>query len=189
VKSVALPRIPLEYPRTHILRDFLLVPATLWVVALDQLSKYLVHRFMAVGTSLPEAGLLRITHVTNSGGAFGFFPDQTLILTAASFVGIGVLLLFYWSHSRPSRLVRLSLGLQLGGAVGNLVDRLRAGEVVDFIDVGPWPVFNLADSSIVIGLGLLLGLFLASDWGGRRRLGPPPLAHAPSGQPPPELAC
>ena len=90
------------------------------------------------------------------GAAFGFFPNQTLFLVLASFVGIGVLLIFYRANSLNSTLLRLSLGLQLGGAIGNLVDRVRLGYVVDFIDVGAWPVFNLADSAIVVGLiGLL----------------------------------
>mgnify|MGYP001233165680 CR=1 FL=1 len=125
-------------------------------VMADQVTKKLVVLTMHLGQSVPSSGLFRLTYVTNSGSAFGFFSNQTLFLILASFVGIGVLLAFYRTNPINSSLLRLSLGLQLGGAVGNLVDRVRLGYVVDFIDVGAWPVFNLADSAIVVGLiGLL----------------------------------
>ena len=122
----------------------------------DQVTKGLVVLAMHPGQSIPSSGLFRLTYVTNSGSAFGLFPNQTLFLVLASFVGIGVLLIFYRTNPINSTLLRLSLGLQLGGAIGNLVDRVRLGYVVDFIDVGAWPVFNLADSAIVVGL---IGLF------------------------------
>ncbi len=122
----------------------------------DQATKGLVTRSMSPGQSIPDDGIARLTYVVNSGSAFGLFPDQTLLLTLASVVGIGVLLVFYRTHPVDSRMLRFSLGLQLGGAMGNLIDRVRLGHVVDFIDVGSWPVFNLADSAIVVGLiGLL----------------------------------
>lgn len=130
----------------------------------DQLSKALILLNMYPGQSIPESGLLRITYVTNSGSAFGLFPNQTLFLIIASFVGIGILLVFYRIHRVSSPILRISLGLQLGGAIGNLMDRLRLGHVVDFIDVGAWPVFNLADSAIVVGLvGLLFTMMTAKS--------------------------
>ena len=123
----------------------------------DQATKGLVTRTMSPGQSIPDEGFVRATYVLNTGSAFGLFPDQTLLLTLASLVGIGVLLYFYRTHPADSFILRLSLGLMLGGAMGNLIDRVRLGHVVDFIDVGAWPVFNLADSAIVVGLiGLLL---------------------------------
>ena len=123
----------------------------------DQSTKGLVTRTMSPGQSIPDDGFVRATYVLNTGSAFGLFPDQTLLLTLASLVGIGVLLFFYRTHPVDSFMLRLSLGLMLGGAMGNLIDRVRLGHVVDFIDVGAWPVFNIADSSIVVGLiGLLL---------------------------------
>ena len=76
-------------------------------------------------------------------------------LIFVSFVGIAVLALIYHSQERPGNLLRLSIALQLGGALGNLVDRFRLGAVTDFIDIGIWPIFNLADASIVSGLALL----------------------------------
>jgi signal peptidase II len=102
---------------------------------------------------------------------------------------VGVLLYIYHTHPGPGRLVRLSLALLLGGAVGNLVDRLRLGHVVDFIDVGPWPVFNLADSSIVVGIILLAALFLLEERPGKHgSQGSPPPKEAAGGAPPGEAA-
>ncbi len=80
-----------------------------------------------------------------------------------SVVGITILMLIYRSQRHPGNLLRLSLGLQFGGATGNLLDRVRLGHVTDFVDVGSWPIFNVADASIVVGLVLLAWIFLVSD--------------------------
>ena len=125
------------------------------VFALDQATKAVVVQTLALGRSWPADGYFRITHIGNSGSAFGLFDGQNLVLTIASVLGIGVLLLFYRSHPNPSLLVRLSLGLMLAGAFGNLVDRLVLGYVTDFIDIGPWYIFNVADASLVTGVIIL----------------------------------
>ena len=129
--------------------------------SLDQVTKAIVLNRLFYGQSVPYDGFIRITLTSNTGGAFGLFPDQTMALVLASFVAIGILFFLYRSHSLSSPLLRLSLGLQLGGALGNLVDRIRLGAVTDFIDVGPWPIFNVADASIVVGIILLLFLILS----------------------------
>ena len=129
----------------------------------DQFSKYIVLTSMYPGQSIPETGLFRITYVTNTGSAFGLFPNQTFFLIIASFIGIAILLVFYHIHRVSSPILHISLGLQLGGAIGNLMDRLRLGYVVDFLDVGAWPVFNLADSAIVVGLGGLVFTMLTTS--------------------------
>ena len=126
-----------------------------FVLAVDQSSKISVATNMGFGQSLPEAGFFRLTYVTNSGMAFGLFPHYTPIPTIATLLGIIVLFAFYRTRAARNRLLRISLGLQMGGAIGNLVDRIRLGYVIDFIDVGDWPVFNIADSAIVIGLTIL----------------------------------
>ena len=136
-------------------RDPLLLPTILLVFLADQLSKYFIKSNLRLYESWPEEGLFRLTHGSNSGTAFGLFPNQTLVLILASLIAIGFLYYFYRTQAPTNKLLRLAIGLQLGGAVGNLVDRIRAGAVVDFIDVGWWPIFNLADSSIVIGITLL----------------------------------
>ncbi len=144
-------------------RDWVLLLAISGVLAVDQLSKYLVRTNMRLGESWPSEGLIRLTHGTNSGSAFGLFPNQTLLLAVASVVAIGFLVYFYRVHALPRALLRFAIGLQLGGALGNLIDRLRTGAVVDFIDVGAWPIFNLADSSIVVGMALLVGILVLAD--------------------------
>ncbi|MBI4234569.1 MAG: signal peptidase II [Chloroflexi bacterium] len=171
------------------LRDSFLLPIFAIVLLADQLTKSLVESHLARGESVPREGLVRITHVTNTGSAFGLFPDQTLFLIIASFVGVGVLLLFYRTHTLPGPLMGLSLGLQLGGAMGNLVDRVRLGYVVDFIDLGWWPVFNVADSSIVIGIILLGGMILFSQSQPPRRRPDNPSLPDPPHPPPPEVGC
>jgi len=148
-------------------RDWVLLLAVSGVLAVDQLSKYLVRTNMRLGESWPSEGLFRLTHGTNSGSAFGLFPNQTVLLAVASVLAIGFLVYFYRAHAMPRALLRFAIGLQLGGALGNLIDRLRTGAVVDFIDVGAWPIFNLADSSIVVGMALLVGILLLADAGSR----------------------
>lgn len=131
-----------------------------FVFVLDQLSKFLVATNLDVGKSwMPIHELepyIHITHVQNSGAAFGMFPALGPIFLAIAIVVVIAIAWYYYrrAHSAPL-LVRLCLGLMLGGALGNMLDRIRFGYVVDFIDLGWWPVFNVADSSIVIGVTLL----------------------------------
>ncbi len=153
-------RIPTPWYRDSL---FLCLATAIFVA--DQISKHFVRTNLAYGQSIPYEGPLRITHVYNSGAAFGLFQDLTLPLIFASLIGIGVLLLVYRNSSNPSLLLRLSLGLQVGGAGGNLLDRVRLGHVTDFFDVGPWPVFNVADASIVVGIFMLAWVLLRGDFG------------------------
>ena len=125
-------------------------------LGLDQFTKWLVTSNLALFESVPEEGFFRITYVWNTGTAFGLFTGRGDILTVVSLVAVAILIFFYRHAGRESLIVRLAIGLQLGGALGNIVDRFRLGHVTDFIDVGPWPIFNIADSSIVIGIGLMV---------------------------------
>ncbi len=143
-------RLAPQRPRIH--RDAFLFSILLIALVSDQLTKVAVVASLRLGESVPAEGLFRFTYTTNTGSIFGLFPGQTAALTVASFVGVGILLYFYHAHPWPGRLLRLSLGLQLGGAIGNLVDRLRLGYVIDFIDIGIWPAFNVADSAITVGV-------------------------------------
>jgi signal peptidase II len=151
-------------------QDTLILPAMAALVLLaDQASKYLVKTRLGEGQSwdiVPWlAPIFRITHVTNTGAAFGLFPQWGDVLVVIAAVVI-IAIMFYHRHiSDEQWLMRIALGLQLGGAVGNLVDRLRQGFVVDFIDLNfwplrEWPVSNLADISIVTGVTLLALLIL-----------------------------
>jgi signal peptidase II len=145
---------------TSLFRDKILLGTVIGAFVLDQVSKRAITSLMDLGESWPSEGFFRITYGTNSGTAFGLFPNQTTLLIVVSMVAIGFLFYFYRAHALPSLLLRFAIGLQLGGAFGNLIDRVRNGEVVDFIDVGPWPIFNLADSSIVVGIFILMATFL-----------------------------
>ena len=139
---------------------FFVVAAAL---AVDQATKFAVIQTLDLGSSWPESGFFRFTHVGNNGSAFGLFGDSNSLLIIASFVGVGVLLYFYRSHPNPTLIVRSSLGLMLAGALGNLIDRLVNGHVTDFIDVGPWWIFNLADASIMTGISVLAATMLLSS--------------------------
>ena len=143
------------------IHDLYLVAVLITTFIADQVTKEFVRDRLIVGGSSPAEGFFRITHVENTGSAFGLFPSQTTFLILASLVGIAILIIFYRRQPIPSIWLRLSLGLQLGGAAGNLADRITLGSVTDFIDIGGWPVFNLADASIVTGIGVLAWFFLS----------------------------
>ena len=131
------------------------------VFALDQVTKALIRDWLAVGESWPSDGwLVKITHVTNTGAAFGILQDAGLFLTITAFIAIGAIVFYYLYPPLEHGLLRVAMGLLLGGAAGNLVDRLRFGHVTDFIDFPRYPAFNVADSSIVIGLIVIVVFFL-----------------------------
>jgi signal peptidase II len=103
--------------------------------------------------------ILRLTYVENRGAAFGVLQDQTTFFVLVGILVVGVIAASYRYLPRSGFMLHLALGLQLGGAIGNLIDRVRQGYVVDFVDFGYranwWPVFNVADSAIVVGVALL----------------------------------
>ena len=145
-------------------RDSLFLSLATAIFVVDQITKHFVRtNLVPYLDAIPYEGPVRIVHVYNSGAAFGLFQDLTFPLIIASLVGIGVLLLVYRHSSNPSLLLRLSLGLQVGGAGGNLLDRVRLGHVTDWVDIGPWPVFNVADACIVTGLVLLAWMFIVAE--------------------------
>jgi signal peptidase II len=128
---------------------------TIAVVAADQASKALVRANVDLGSRDGVFPGVEIVHVRNRGVAFGLFSDGGLVLVAIGVAAVLALLAFFATHSRRP-LVWLPTGLLLGGAAGNLIDRLRDGYVTDFIDLPFWPAFNLADSCITIGVLSLL---------------------------------
>lgn len=143
----------------------LLIAVAALVLALDQATKTWVVRNLAPGQSqeLAEwlAPVLSLTHVTNTGVAFGLLQGLGDILTLVALLTIILILAFSRSLPSDQWLPHIALGLQLGGALGNLTDRLFRGAVVDFVDLNfwplhHWPIFNIADTSIVAGVGLVL---------------------------------
>ncbi|MGI6129386.1 MAG: signal peptidase II [bacterium] len=134
------------------------------IVAIDQFTKALVRQSLLPGQSLPIwPGVFHLTYVQNPGAAFGLLKNQTgLFVVVAAVVVVAVM--FYASRLQPHMaLVRWAMALVLGGALGNLIDRLRFGYVVDFLDFRIWPVFNVADMAIVTGVGLLFLYLLQSE--------------------------
>ena len=126
------------------------------VVIFDQLTKFWIRSNLALGQSIPDQGFFRITHVHNSGAAFGLFPGQSLLLTIIASTGIVLMLVYIIFINRRFPYLdnlpgRLAMGLILGGTIGNLTDRLLFGYVTDFISVGIWPDFNIADSAVTVG--------------------------------------
>ncbi len=136
------------------------------VVLLDRWSKRLVAARLSMYEHIQIIpGLFRITHTENTGAAFSLFADspshwKTTMLIAFSLVAMIVVSILLWKQNRPLTMTGIALSLILGGAVGNLWDRIAAGRVVDFLDFYykqyHWPVFNLADSAIVVGASLLV---------------------------------
>ncbi|HOW59903.1 MAG TPA: signal peptidase II [Candidatus Omnitrophota bacterium] len=129
-----------------------------FVVLTDQFSKFLALRYLSLQTSIsviPQ--VLDLTLLMNPGVAFGLFSGYTPILFGVITISLAFLFLFVnRSHHDSSLLARWGLSLILGGAIGNWIDRLRFDAVIDFIDFRIWPVFNLADSAISIGVCLYI---------------------------------
>ncbi|MBN1188751.1 MAG: signal peptidase II [Dehalococcoidales bacterium] len=123
----------------------------------DQLSKWWIQSILEPGQSLPATGFFRLTYARNTGAAFSIFYGNNDILIVASSLGILLLLFYYFYLSRrypilETSLNKIALAVIFGGTVGNLIDRASLGFVRDFIDVGPWPIFNIADSCTVVGV-------------------------------------
>jgi signal peptidase II len=142
-------------------------------LALDQWSKYLVRSQLEVGEMWSPAEWLlayvRVIHWNNTGAAFGMLPTAGVIFSIVALC-VSVAIIYYFPRvSEKQTAVRIALALQLGGAVGNLIDRALLGTVTDFISVATFPVFNVADASITVGVALLLASMWVEDR--RRRQG------------------
>jgi signal peptidase II len=134
----------------------------LGVVAADQLTKHLVEQSITQGETRKVLPGIELVDTRNRGVAFGFFPGSHLGITLLIAAALAALLVYFARNSRQ-RLIWLPTGLLLGGAIGNVLDRLREGSVTDFIKLPlGWPPFNLADASITVGVLLLLLVFEAS---------------------------
>ena len=127
------------------------------VFIIDQLVKHLVVSTMHLGQSLPVIkGIFHITYVLNPGAAFGMLEHQRWFFIVVALAAVLLGAAFYKKLQQESLLMRSGAGLLLGGAVGNLADRIQSGLVVDFLDFRIWPVFNIADIAICAGAGILI---------------------------------
>lgn len=128
----------------------------LLIAVIDQLSKAWIRTNLTEGQSLFQTGSFRIIHARNTGAAFGLFRDHSFALIIVASIGIIALLVYAFIISRrfpwlDSMTGKFALGLVLGGTAGNLIDRLRLGYVIDFIDFRVWPAFNVADAAAITG--------------------------------------
>jgi signal peptidase II len=137
-------------------------------VAADQVTKAIVSSSLSLGESIDVVGPLSIHHVQNSGIAFGLFPTATAGVIVLTGVAVAWMLVFFARSGGRHPILPVALGLLLGGSLSNLVDRVRLGHVVDFLDFRFWPAFNLADSFIVAGVAVLIGALLLADREPRR---------------------
>jgi signal peptidase II len=152
----------------------------LWLSALlvligDQLTKLIVlHSFTPNETRVVIPHVLWWTYVQNTHGAFGLFGDSAPLLIVMAIVVLGVFWVAFRDAARNSLLVRIAFGAIVGGAIGNIVDRLHYHFVIDFIDLHWWPVFNIADSCISVGVVVLVLASLRRDMRARATSSPPP---------------
>ena len=145
----------------------LFLAVLLVTLPLDQITKRMIIADFHYGERLPViAGFFDLTHVRNGGGAFSMFANapaqqRMIFFVGTTLIAIGLLVMFFRRLEPEARLASVALGSILGGALGNLIDRLLYGEVIDFLDVHlwggyTWPTFNLADSFIVTGVAILM---------------------------------
>ena len=140
------------------------------IVLLDQISKWFIQKYLVLGQSIPViSDFFQITYTTNSGAAFSILANAPVVFRTVFFLSISIvtiLCIIFFSKRIAGfgTKFKISFGLILGGAIGNLIDRIRFGAIVDFLDVGlgkyRWPIFNVADSSICIGAFLLFVFIL-----------------------------
>lgn len=127
------------------------------VIGLDQLTKAIVRATLERGERWPDGWPVYLTHIKNSGAAFGILEDQTVFLIIMASIGLAAIYLYYRNPPFQHWSASLAIGMMLGGAAGNLLDRVRFAEVTDWIHGFPnYPSFNVADSSIFIGVSILI---------------------------------
>ena len=142
-----------------------MIPTAGVLIALDQWTKAIVRQNLDLGEMwMPLEWLspyARIVHWYNTGVAFGMFQDKNLLFSILALAISVFLIIFYPKLTEEDWFLRIALGMQLGGSLGNLIDRLTIGHVTDFISVGNFPVFNIADASISVGVAvMILGLWV-----------------------------
>ena len=147
------------------MRVFLLLFSSL---ILDQATKIIVRNTMVLGQSIPILGnVVRFTYIENRGLAFGIHVPNNLPFTMLSIIASVIIVIYLITHWQESMRMKCGLALILGGAFGNLIDRIAYSQVADFIDMGignlRWPVYNIADSVVVIGMALLIYHMFTSE--------------------------
>jgi signal peptidase II len=137
-------------------------------IAADQLTKYIVTSRLALDDGVHVVGPFWIHHVQNSGIAFGLFASATAVVILATGIAVAWMLVFFARSGARHPVLPVALGLVIGGSLSNLLDRVRLGYVTDFLDFRYWPAFNLADTFIVVGVLVLLGVLVHAEREPRR---------------------
>lgn len=154
-------------------RDLVFFLIATAVIGADQFTKSLVRSNLLLGEEWDRSfAFVKIIHVVNSGAAFGILQGQTPFLIVTSLLGVAAIVLYYVYPPMDHGLIRVALGMQLGGAAGNLIDRVRMGEVTDFVDVGRFPTFNVADASISTSIVVVLLFFALQEAEGAKKPNP-----------------
>lgn len=127
------------------------------IIVIDQLSKIYIQDHMVIGMSVPVIqDVFHITYILNPGAAFGLLEHQTAFFVVIAICMCLAAIYFYPQIPRDRQLLRFGMGLMVGGAIGNVIDRINTGYVVDFFDFRIWPIFNIADIGIVCGVGCII---------------------------------
>ena len=142
-----------------------LAAIALAAIAADQLTKHIVVSTLQLDEGTHVIGPLWIHHVQNSGIAFGLFSSATAVVIVLTGIAVAWMLVYFARSGGRHPILPVALGLVIGGSVSNLADRIRLGRVTDFLDFRYWPAFNLADSFIVIGVGIVLAALVLADRG------------------------
>ena len=131
------------------------------IILLDQTTKFLIKNALQLNQTLPIiSNVFHLTYINNTGAGFGILKAQALILIFISIFVIGILLYNFDRIKNNETLLQILAGFVLGGTIGNLIDRLAYGHVIDFLDFQIWPIFNFADSFVTIGvIGLIIYLW------------------------------
>ena len=140
-----------------------LAAVALAAVVADQVTKHVVADNLRLGQGVRVVGPFTIRHVENSGIAFGLFSNATAAVIVVTALAIGWMLAYFARSGARHPVLPVALGLVIGGSVSNLADRVRLGFVTDFLDFRYWPAFNLADSCIVVGVGILLAALVLTE--------------------------
>ena len=138
-------------------KNIIIFSAALIVIFLDQLTKFFIKQNFQLNESIPIIkNAFHLTYTTNTGSAFGLFKGFNLFFVLFSIAVIIVIFYYLKKIVKNQKLMQFSIGLLLGGTIGNLIDRIAYGSVIDFIDFRVWPVFNVADSAVTISIILLI---------------------------------
>ncbi|HLC61922.1 MAG TPA: signal peptidase II [Candidatus Nanoarchaeia archaeon] len=138
-------------------KNIFILSTALTIVFLDQLTKFLIRANFKLGESISIIrNIFHITYVTNTGAAFSIFQGFNLFFIIFLVIFIGVVIYYLKNIKENEKMMQIAIGLLLGGTIGNLIDRISIGAVIDFIDFRIWPVFNVADSAVSVSVVLLI---------------------------------